>query len=209
MFCPGCGAEDNQSNQFCRVCGSDLRVVRTALLRPDSVTASASAAREEIGRAFADRIRSADRKVDLSAVAEEVLPQIEKFLESPEERRLRRMRQGSVTAAIGLGTTVAVIGAAILFRLSQDNIALVQIFSILGVITFFIGLGLMINGIFLSRTTRHLPDAEFGNDGLNSRGHKAAPPTSDLKLQEAKPESFISVTEPTTRHLEESRLKGK
>ena len=36
---------------------------------------------------------------DLEHVAEDVLPQMEKFLESPEEKRLRRVRAGVITAA--------------------------------------------------------------------------------------------------------------
>jgi hypothetical protein len=49
------------------------------------------------------QLESAD---DLKEVAEDVLPQIEKFLESPEERRLRRVRAGVIVAAVGLGATV-------------------------------------------------------------------------------------------------------
>jgi len=28
MFCPGCGAEERQMSQYCRGCGTDLRIVR-------------------------------------------------------------------------------------------------------------------------------------------------------------------------------------
>src|SRR5881396_2247786 len=106
MFCPGCGSEERQASQFCRACGIDLRVVRVSLERPDSITASAISAREEIGRAIAQKIREVDDAHDLKPVAEDVLPQIEKFLESYEEKRLRRVRAGVVTAASGLGATV-------------------------------------------------------------------------------------------------------
>ena len=77
MFCPGCGAEDHQASQFCRACGSDLRAVRMSLERPDSITASAVTAREEIGRAIADKIREVDDSRELKRVAEDVLPQVE------------------------------------------------------------------------------------------------------------------------------------
>ena len=85
MFCPGCGIEEKQFNQFCRACGTDLRPARAVLEMPDIITASAETAREEIGRAFAAKIRDAATATDLKIVAEDVLPQIEKFLESPEE----------------------------------------------------------------------------------------------------------------------------
>ena len=60
MFCPGCGLEEIQSNQFCRACGSDLRRVRAAVALPDSITASAVSARDEIGRAVAAKIRETE-----------------------------------------------------------------------------------------------------------------------------------------------------
>ena len=98
MFCPGCGLEERESNQFCRACGADIRTVRLVLERPDSITASAVSARDEIGRAIASKIREAKSAKDLAIVTEEVLPQIEKFLESPIFQPL-----GMKHSALGLG----------------------------------------------------------------------------------------------------------
>src|SRR3954463_14624782 len=113
MFCPSCGSEERQASQYCRACGTDLRPVRISLERPDSVTASAGPGPEEIGRAVAAKIREVQDARELKKVAEDVLPQIEKFLESPEEKRLRRMRAGVVVASIGAGITImmALMGA--------------------------------------------------------------------------------------------------
>src|SRR6266850_787202 len=99
MFCPSCGSEERQATQFCRACGTDLRRVRVSLEQPDSITAIAVSAREEIGRAVAEKIREVEDSRDLKRVAEDVLPQIEKFLESYEEKRLRRVRAGVIVAA--------------------------------------------------------------------------------------------------------------
>jgi hypothetical protein len=107
---------------------------------PDTITASAVSAREQISRALADRIRQLETGKDLEHVAEDVLPQIEKFLESPEERRLRRVRAGVVCAAIGLG------GALLIFLMSLKEHDLLP-FTSLGVILFLIGIGLVINGL--------------------------------------------------------------
>ena len=76
MFCPGCGLEELQSNQFCRACGTDMRVIRNAMAIPDSITASAASAREEIGRAVAAKIRETTSTKELAKVTEEVLPEI-------------------------------------------------------------------------------------------------------------------------------------
>ncbi len=74
MFCPSCGLEERQLNQFCRACGADLRNVRFALEKPDNITASAVSAREEIGRAVAAKIRETNSANELKKVAENVLP---------------------------------------------------------------------------------------------------------------------------------------
>src|SRR6266704_583095 len=116
MFCPGCGSEERQMSQYCRACGTDLRVVRTSLERPDSITASAVSAREEIGRAVADQIRQVEDARDLKRVAEDILPQIEKFLESYEEKRLRRVRAGVITASAGLGAAIFMILMSVFVR---------------------------------------------------------------------------------------------
>src|SRR3989442_6895336 len=105
MFCPSCGSEERQASQFGRACGTDLRSVRVSLERPDSVTASAVSAREEIGRAVAPKIHEVEDTRDLKRVAEDVLPKIEKFLESYGEQRLRRMRAGVVVSSIWSGFT--------------------------------------------------------------------------------------------------------
>ena len=140
MYCPTCGSEERQISQYCRACGTDLRVVRRGLEQPDSITASAVSAREQISRAMAEKIREMEGSRELKQVAEDVLPQIAKFLESPEEKRLRRVRAGVVTAAIGLG------GALLIFLMSMNAHDLIPFIS-LGIITFLIGIGLVINGL--------------------------------------------------------------
>ncbi|HJZ80862.1 MAG TPA: zinc ribbon domain-containing protein, partial [Pyrinomonadaceae bacterium] len=107
MFCPSCGSEERQASQYCRACGTDLRGVRIGLERPDSITQSAISAREEVGRAVADKIREMEDVRYLHQFARKVLPQVEKFLESPEEKRLRRLRSGTVMSLIGFMTGFA------------------------------------------------------------------------------------------------------
>lgn len=202
MFCPGCGIEERQSTQFCRACGTDLRPVRFALEVPDTITASAVSAREEIGRAVAARIREA-KIGELSEVAEDVLPEIEKFLESPEEKRLRRIRAGTITASIGLGATFAFAIAAMLM---QDS----GIFMVAGagVVCFFLGLGIILNGMLLTIPKKSLSDrsTEGGRqlelDAQQPRGIEAQ--TNDLALPEPT-NLFSSVTEHTTKHLGEKQ----
>ncbi len=198
MFCPCCGLEEKQSNQFCRACGSNLNVVRTALERPDSITQSAATARDEIGRAIAFKIREAKSPGELATVAEDVLPEIEKFLESPEEKRLRRVRKGTMVASIGLGAAIGFSIAAVLM-----NDAGVFFVAGLGMVTLFIGLSIVINGLLFTVPKKVLSDKS--SDARSQRELDAAESTTnELNLPE--PSSvFSSVTEHTTRLLKEKQ----
>ena len=213
MFCPSCGSEERQASQYCRACGTDLRVVRVSLERPDSITASAVSAREEIGRAVAARIREVENARELKKVAEDVLPEIEKFLESPEEKRLRRMRAGVVVASIGFGATIMMILMSTVARPAD-----VQGFmggAGAAIVTFFLGLGLLLNAFFFTRPRKSLTDQSDEARAQNALDAGYAMPqlrpspevqpafraqtTSDLSR------AGSSITEHTTHHLKTER----
>jgi hypothetical protein len=193
MFCPNCGTEERQRSQFCRVCGTDLRVVRTGLERPDSITASAITAREEIGKAIAARIREVETSKDLHRIAEHVLPQITDFLASPDELRLKRIRQGMITAAVGVASIIFfMVLAEALHKHELEAVAT------LGLIPSFVGLVIVINGIFFSMSRKKaVPD---GDPSLE------LPPADESvprEMNTAAP-TPLSVTEHTTKHLQQS-----
>jgi hypothetical protein len=206
MYCPTCGSEERQVSQYCRACGTDLGGVRRGLERPDTITASAVSAREEITRVMAEKIRQMEGSRELKQVAEDVLPELEKFLESPEEKRLRRVRSGVVSAAIGLG------GTLLIFLLSLNQHDLIPFIS-LGVIAFLIGLGLIINGLAFTIPRKTIADRSEeakAQKELESRAQNAYPAsqlssgsqtTNDLPSSDSRIAAPSSVTEHTTHHL--------
>lgn len=199
MFCPGCGSEERQVSQFCRACGTDLRVVRATLERPDAITASAVSARDEIGRAIADRIGELENDSDLRRVVQEVLPQIEKFLESPYEKRLRGIREGVVTSAVGLGVTLFFL----VWSMNQRDLLFLMG---LGIIVFLIGLGLIVNALLFTIPKQQVPDHSI--DGRRRDLIEGMPDRIALVkngLSTADPLTPPpSVTEQTTHHLADS-----
>ena len=207
MYCPTCGSEERQLSQYCRACGTDLRAVRVTLERPDAITESAVSARDHIGRAIADKIRMTESASELQKVAEEVLPEIEKFLESPAERRLRRLRAGMIMSFIGLGGTLGGIVASII---DQSFFVLV----IPGLVMLFIGLGVIINGLMFTLPRKQLrehADEALAQKALDSSLKAAGFPATEF-IPEA-PTSALntgdralpSVTEHTTHQLKTSR----
>ena len=193
MYCPECGIEERNANQFCRACGTDLRRVRVAVESPDSITASAVSARDEIGRAVAAKIRETNDTYELKKVAEDVLPEIEKFLESPEEKRLRRIRVGTLLSSIGFGAALAF---SILGLVDDKDLFVI---AAMGMVTLFIGLGFVLNGIWLTVPRKAVADRSTDAEAQRQLDGTSGD-TNDLLLPD-RPELFSSVTENTTRHL--------
>ena len=207
MFCPGCGSEERQATQYCRACGVDLRAVRVSLERPDSITASAVSARDEIGRAVGDRIRSVKDAAELKIVADSVLPQVEKFLESPEEKRLRRVRAGTIIGATGLGAgTLGLIMSAVVT--GPDLEAALWVGG-LGITAFTLGLGFILNGLLFTKPRKALDDpsdAKMANllDSVYSPPQARSGETPMLRsptTSNLASEKGASVTEHTTLNL--------
>jgi hypothetical protein len=206
MYCPSCGSEERQLSQFCRACGTDLRIVRNSLENPDAITQSAVTAREHIGMAVADKIRQMSSAKDLEKVAEDILPPFEKFLESPEEKRLRRIRAGVITAAIGLGASVVMLFMAL------DKGDLLP-YVTPAFITFLVGLGMVINGMMFTVPRKKLPgnaDDALSQKMLDSRVNRPAyeaPAPANLtnELAPALKPQGTSITEHTTHHLNTSK----
>ena len=206
MYCPTCGSEERQLSQFCRGCGTDLRVVRGSLERPDAITASAISAREQIGMAVADKIRQLKSAKHLETVAEEVLPSFEKFLESPEEKRLRRIRNGVITSAVGLGGIIATF--LMIIGVSTSITPGLVTFSPLLVpwlITFFVGVGVIVNGLLFTVPRKQLPGDARAQKALDM--NRVAYETPPARTNELAPGTHpqASITEHTTHHLKISK----
>jgi hypothetical protein len=194
MFCPGCGTEERGRGRFCRGCGSELQSVRLAMEKPDAITQSAVTARDEVGRAIAAKFKEIETGRDFRRVVEDALPAIEKFLESPEEKRLRHIREGVTTASVGVGLAIFAYFMSIAVPAAEKGSLFV-----LGAagILFMIGLGLTMNGFLFSTPRKRLVD-HHPKLALDPR-----PPLTSTtpSLSEYNP-APSSITEETTYNLQ-------
>jgi hypothetical protein len=156
--------------------------------------------------AVADKIRQMSSAKELKKVAEDVLPHFEKFLESPEERRLRKIRAGIIMAAIGLGATF------ILWIMAMEKIDLIP-FIIPALVTFLVGVGIIVNGLLFTVPRKQLPGDAYDalsqkvlDSGANRIPYEA-PSAGQLtnELPTAPRLQAASVTEHTTHHLKTSK----
>ena len=198
MFCPKCGQQENQNVQYCRQCGADLDAVRSVSL--DSAKLGGSGPKHEIARVFASKLENLRTPEELKQAATQILPELDKFLETPEEKKLRRVRYGSVVTLIGLGVA---IGFSIVAAAVDEEIIVMAAF---GFITFLIGLAMLINGYFFTIPKGRASNDELPQDTQSPNYVEAANTTNDLLMPASARSEFGSVTDHTTRILDEKEI---
>jgi glycerol-3-phosphate cytidylyltransferase-like family protein len=207
MFCPQCGANQTEELKFCNLCGANLHAVRQVVA-----------------------MRETDDKFDWSKtwVADMFLSETErkrrmqehKTLEheleslrgiTPEVKRYNEIKAGVITACVGLGAAIFLYflmqGIIMSGQNPPHDYPILNSIWIAGVIPFLVGIGLIINGAFVSKrlieATRQArmtgsPSALGGSAGQRALG--------SADTSEISPTGF-SVTEDTTKHLINSRPK--
>jgi hypothetical protein len=193
MFCPQCGSNQSDELKFCKSCGANLFAVREVVATRDT-----------------------DRKFDWSKtwIAEMMLSESERDkrkeeLErqrgiTPESRSHKEIKAGVITASVGVGLAVflSVFMEGIILggNIGADVAPILSRLWVVGVIPFFIGLGLLINGLFVksSGQTSRKPGV------LDREAEQLSLPTGDTSEFAPSPSS---VTEHTTKQLRGSDPK--
>ncbi|MEK7832232.1 MAG: hypothetical protein AAB401_14150, partial [Acidobacteriota bacterium] len=133
MFCPGCAIQITDDIKFCKSCGSNLRGVREAMT-------------------------SRGEQFDWSKtwVAEMFLSEEERERRrgiTPALKRNNEIKAGVITSLVG-------VGAMIFLRFFMEAVAnnepggdaeIIRRVWLVGVVPFLVGIGLLFNGIFLSK----------------------------------------------------------
>ncbi len=113
-YCPTCGLENQADRNFCRGCGTNLRVVQTALAmgpaRHDG-TDSVSMTKNRVAEILLKKI--AELQVKKADDLEDIIEQIEKLMESDDVRKSRHIRNAVIATAIVAGG-VCFLGLGIL-----------------------------------------------------------------------------------------------
>ncbi|HZH30154.1 MAG TPA: zinc ribbon domain-containing protein [Pyrinomonadaceae bacterium] len=205
MFCPQCGANQSEELKFCNLCGANLQAVREAVVATRAPGEKFDWSKTWVADMFLseeERKRRAHQLEHEQGV-------------TPEVKRYNEIKAGVITSCVGLGAAIFLFFFMQGIILSGqnppgDNEILSRIW-IAGVIPFLIGLGIMFNGIFLSRKIvevvrrEALSGAEPGTLG----GQTVDP--RPRSLHSADTTEFISpdfsVTEDPTKHLAGARRK--
>jgi hypothetical protein len=193
MFCPQCGTETHEALKYCKQCGTNLRRVLGVM-----------------GKGGAGYMLSNEARFWHEDWIEERREQREREKKkTPEEKRLNEIKGGVITSCVGLGVMMFLtfLFHGIINSLPQiGHIELIlRTIPLVGIIPFLIGLGIIFNGLFLSKRIVQLKREEEqpGKQPLFSP-NTMAPDTAPVpRLPAQSPVSDFSVTETTTTELRE------
>jgi len=192
MFCPQCGTNQSSELKFCKSCGANLFAVRQAVTTR----------------------REPDEKIKWSKSWGELQrrqAELEMYL-SPEEKRYKEIKAGVITSFVG------VAGMIFLYVLMQgiilgDNMPAhaAEILSrvwVAGVIPFFVGLGILFNGLVVSKKLVELANRDPQQKETARILESAEKDKENASLSSAdwyeSDSPQPSVTENTTRQLRDS-----
>jgi len=203
MFCPGCGLQANDDLKFCRQCGANLRGVREAM------TSRSTEEKFDWSKTWvADMFLNEEERERRRGVTAEEKRLNE--IKTAEEKRLNEIRGGVITSLVGVGVMIFLrYFLEIVARGESGNDAeIIRNVWLAGIVPFLVGVGLLINGLFVSRRMAPLKEQPAQPEMPASPApiaHPTALPakTTDLLAADAAPSESYSVTENTTAHLPE------
>jgi hypothetical protein len=187
MYCPSCGTEAHDQTKYCTKCGVNLRRVKGVLGKGGAVAREVDAgADSSCGNSRADR-RSLRKK-------------------TPEEKRLNEIKGGVITTSVGLGLIFFLheLFDAIANSVQGPESEILRSLWAVGLIPFLIGLGVLFNGLIVSRRIVELKRRqEQENSRLPLFSAPNTSPVARLAESSQPPISDFSIGEPTTTKLRE------
>jgi len=188
MFCPACSLQVNDDLKFCRQCGANLRGVR------DAMTSNSAEGKSDWSQNRWADIAHAHAMKELGIGV------------SPEEKRLNEIKGGVITSLVGVGLTIFLYFFFDVATSGQDDpfTKMLRNLWMVGIIPFLIGIGIIFNGLFISRRLVKLKEQQTQPAMPASQTPVALPAktTDQLAANVAQPAGH-SVTEDPTLNLTE------
>ena len=192
MFCPKCGSTQNDELKFCKSCGVNLDAVRQVTAMRDAGE-KFDWSRTWVAEMFFSEGERKRRKEQIER---------ERGI-TAEMKRHTEIKAGVITSSVGVGVMIFLYvlmqGIILSGHPSPSDAAILDRIWVAGVIPFFVGVALIINGLFVSKRQVEI---------ARQRERAAEKVLSDGEMPELRPAgtdefslSSSSVTEGTTQHL--------
>lgn len=196
MLCPRCASNQTDDIKFCTFCGANLQAVREVLEAPDP------AKKFEWGNTWVAEMLMSGQAAELRKLEMERRMGI-----TPEVKRYNEIKAGVIVSSIGIGLAIflAIFMQGVAGHVDPKDAEIITRIWIAGIIPFMIGVALIINGVVVSKRIveaqeRALKEGKTLDEGQGARSLRPA------DTNEFIPTNF-SVTDQTTRHLENSERK--
>lgn len=186
MFCPQCGSQ-NDALRFCKSCGANLEAVRqvASMRNPDE--------KLDWNRTWVAEMFERKRRKE----------EIERRI-TPETKRYTEIKAGVIASSVGIGVMIF-LHALMLGIISSghnppEDAAILSRIWLAGIIPFFVGLALIVNGLLVSKKQVEIARraSTVGDYPLKTDGETPL-------LRSADTSEFITprfgVTEGTTKQL--------
>ena len=191
MFCPQCGSTQSDELKFCKSCGANLEAVRQVAAMRDTGE-KFDWSRTWVAEMFLSESERKRRNEEIER---------ERGI-TPEMKRYHEIKAGVITCSAGVGVMIFLYvfmqGVILSGQNPPSDAAILSRIWVAGVIPFLVGLGLIINGLFVSK--RQIEIARQGQTGQNVLESGEPPALRSANTAEIIPSDF-SVTEGTTKHL--------
>jgi hypothetical protein len=196
MTCPRCNSNQSDDVKFCTVCGANLAAVRQALVGMSGEDFDWS--KTWLAEMF---MSHAEQKRRRAAI--EVASGL-----TPEVKRLNEIKAGVITTSVGIALTAFLFifmqGLVLNSNVTSDAAVILTRLWAVGLIPFFVGVALIINGVVVSRKLVEIAnrekDVKSVGEGVEQQALRAANTNEFLSTP-------FSVTDQTTKHLRVSDQK--
>lgn len=190
MICPRCASNQTDNVKFCTFCGANLEAVREALALKDTDKKS-----DWWTEMFQSGEKAEERKLEMER----------RQGITAEVKRYNEIKGGVITSSVGIGLAsfLHIFMEGVAASLPPNEAQIVIRLWVVGAIPFFVGLALILNGLFVSRKQAAVIERE--RKRIASLENLAPELTTPRTLRPAQTNEFIptpfSVTDQTTRHL--------
>ena len=199
MFCPRCGSSQSEELKFCKSCGANLSAVRQVVATRET-DEKFDWSKTWVAEMFLSGEEAERRKAE---------PERQRGI-TPEVKRYNEIKAGVITASVGLALAIFLYvfmeGIILGAKIPSDTAEILSRLWIAGVIPLFVGIALIVNGLFVSKKL-----VEIARRTAQPGPSLEQPDTNPHSLRSADTTEFIpsgfSVTEETTKHLRSSGQK--
>ncbi|MBO0723891.1 MAG: hypothetical protein J2P41_23905 [Blastocatellia bacterium] len=182
----------NDQTKFCTKCGISLRNIKEAMIDEKQ--------RGNYPNSQSDTPSAHDPRIPWW------LMMAQHYKKTPEEKRINEIKAGVITSCVGISLIIFLflLLGAVSLDLDPKVVAILKAVRFVGIIPFMIGLGLVFNGIFVSKRLIELKrEQEQPTRQPSLPSVQETAPVEGLHESPRPPFLDFSVTETTTTKLQE------